>query len=243
MTGVARAGSASHVGNVRRRNEDSVLASSRVFAVADGLGGHAGGDVASSLAIAELAGLDPGSAGPGVRSADVVRAIGRANERILAAVRADPALTGMGTTLSGACLGDNDASPSWILFNVGDSRTYRFQRGVLRQLSVDHSEVEELVAAGRISRDQARTHPLRHIITRSLGSVPAPAADVSVCPAAVDDCLLICTDGLTDELRDEEIAEVLRATSGPQAAADRLVECALEAGGHDNVSVVVVRLQ
>ena len=230
-------GAASHTGLVRERNEDSALSTQDLFAVADGMGGHAAGDVASRLAVAalmRLAGRDD------LAPDDIVAAIAAANDDILAAIDADQRQAGMGTTLTGLAIVDRSSDPRWAVFNVGDSRVYRFADDALTQLTVDHSEVGELVAAGRLTADEAKQYPRRNVVTRSLGTVPAPAADVWLLEPAAPERFLICSDGLTLELSDESIADVLRAEADPQRAADRLVAATLEAGGRDNVTVLVV---
>jgi PPM family protein phosphatase len=230
-------GAASHTGLVRERNEDSALRIQDLFAVADGMGGHAAGDVASRLAIAALMRL---GGRDDIAPDDVVAAIAAGNHDILAAIEVDERQAGMGTTLTGLAIIDRSGDPRWLVFNVGDSRVYRFADDELTQLTVDHSEVEELVAAGRLSAAQAKEYPRRNVVTRSLGLVPAPAADVWVLAPAAPERFLVCSDGLTLELSDDSIAAVLRAESDPQRAADRLVAVTLDAGGRDNVTVLVI---
>jgi serine/threonine protein phosphatase PrpC len=239
-------GAASHTGLVRERNEDSALRIQDLFAVADGMGGHAAGDVASRLAIAalmRLGGRDDIARRGGqhdIAPDEVVAAIAAANHDILAAIETDQRQAGMGTTLTGLAIVDRSSDPRWLVFNVGDSRVYRFADDELTQVTVDHSEVVELVAAGRLSADEAKQYPRRNVVTRSLGLVPAPAADVWVLAPAAPERFLVCSDGLTLELSDDSIADVLRAEADPQRAADRLVAVTLDAGGRDNVTVVVV---
>jgi protein phosphatase len=230
-------GRASHTGMVRERNEDSVLSIKHVFAVADGMGGHAGGDVASRLAVASLMRLEDK---PELQSQDIVDAIAQANHDILDRIADNRSLTGMGTTLTGIGIADVDGDAQWVVFNVGDSRVYRFADDVLTQVTVDHSEVEELRAAGRLSAEEAKVYPRRNVVTRSLGTVPAPTPDVWVCDPVPGERFVICSDGLPLELSEEEIAAVLRAEPDAQRAADRLVAHTLHAGGRDNVTVIVV---
>lgn len=236
------AAAATHVGRVRAVNEDSFLTLPAVVVVADGMGGHACGDVASALAIGAFAELGDGP----LRPEDVVEAVARANRTILAEGEARPERDGMGTTVTGVALVDLDGVPHWLVFNVGDSRVYRVGDGEVSQVTVDHSEVARLVAAGRITPAQARVHPLRNVVTRSLGMEPTPVPDTWLAPVAEDDLFLVCSDGLTGELEDEEIGEVVRsvrARDGDLAAmADALVAAAVEAGGRDNVTVVLARL-
>lgn len=231
-------GVASHTGHVREHNEDSALTGARIVAVADGMGGHAAGEVASRIVVDTLAEFDQlSSAGPD----DVWRIIRRANDAIVRAETLEPAYAGMGTTVCGAALVSVDGHGCWAVFNVGDSRAYRYADGGLRQLTVDHTEVAELLAAGAISAQQARQHPLRNVLSRSLGTEPAPQPDVWVRPVVPGETLLFCSDGLTGEVGETQIAETLAAASG-QAAADALVQQALTAGGHDNVTAVVTVL-
>ncbi|MEO9108848.1 MAG: protein phosphatase 2C domain-containing protein [Jatrophihabitantaceae bacterium] len=230
-------GVASDVGRVRELNEDSLIAQYPVFAVADGMGGHAAGEVASALTVGVLGQLG-GRAD--VSPADVEGALADANRTILARVAEHAATAGMGTTVSGVCLG-RDAS-RWIVFNVGDSRVYRFADGLLEQLTVDHSEVAELVAAGWLTREQARSHPMRNVVTRSMGSDPAPIPDIWSRPLDPGERFLICTDGLNSEVDDAGIAELLHQVPDAQQCAETLVRAAVDAGGRDNVSVIVVDL-
>ena len=236
---VLRAGAATDVGVVREQNEDSVLADRVVFLVADGMGGHAAGEVASSIATATLGELvDRPSRTP----EDVVAALALANRRILESAARHPGTAGMGTTAAGLVVVEVEGSQQCAVFNVGDSRVYRFADS-LRLVSVDHSEVRELVDAGIISEDEALHHPLRNIVTRALGSDPAPTPDVWLLAPQPGERFVNCSDGLTNEVPDEQIAEVLHRVEEPQACADALVAAALEAGGRDNVSVVVVAVE
>jgi serine/threonine protein phosphatase PrpC len=233
-------GSASDVGRMRRLNEDNFWVSDTLFVVADGMGGHAAGEVASDIAVSEfrrIAELTP------LHTEDITTAIWRANEQIVEAGAERGDRFGMGTTLTGIGVVSAGGSDHWAVFNVGDSRVYRFAGGMLSQLTVDHSEVQELVTAGQLLREEARFHPRRNVVTRSLGSDPAPAADVWVFPPVVGDRFLICSDGLTGELDDPEIAQILHDVRDPQGAAVELVRRANAAGGRDNVTTVVVDLR
>jgi serine/threonine protein phosphatase PrpC len=175
---------------------------------------------------------------PGVD--DLVEAIAGINEHILATGREHPDQSGLGTTLSGIAVTGIAGVPHWAVFNVGDSRVYRYSESTLRQLTVDHSAVQELVDAGDLSDEDARYHPLRHVVTRSLGSAPAPEPDIALYEAVPGERFLVCSDGLTNELDDPELSRILGEVRDPQAAADELVRLAVLAGGHDNVSVIVV---
>lgn len=226
-----------HVGRVRRRNEDAVLAGRQVWAVADGLGGHAAGDVASGLVVERLERLD---AGPALRGGDLAAALAEANDDLLAHGRAHPAARGLGSTVTGLARVLVEGVEQWAVFNVGDSRVYRLAGGVLQRLTVDHSEVEELLRAGVLTPEAARTHPARHLVTRTVGASVSPVVDVLVVPQVPGERFLVCSDGLTTEVPDAELERLLRGEPDAAGAADRLVGAALAAGGRDNVSVVVV---
>ncbi len=233
-------GSRTDVGTHRELNEDAVLAAPPVFAVADGMGGHAAGEVAAALAIAQLRILAELA---DIHPEHILQAVASANRAIMAHELDREETIGMGTTVSGLCLGTVGGTPHWFVFNVGDSRVYHYAHGVLRQVTVDHSEVAELLAAGRITAEQAKSHPLRNVITRSLGSDPAPTADVWVLPVLAGERFLICSDGLTLEVPEEQLVELLGRGTGAQDTADLLVNTALAAGGRDNVSAVVVDIE
>jgi protein phosphatase len=224
---------------MRVLNEDSVIVEPRLFAVADGMGGHAAGEVASGIAIDTLRSLAWQAE---TRPDDVLAAIDQANQQILAFARNHAEHTGMGTTLAGLGLVTFVGSQHWMIFNVGDSRVYGVGAGGLRRLSVDHSEVEELIEAGEITEDQARVHPRRNVITRSLGTHPAPVPDTWMLPVESGQRFLICSDGLILELTEDQVAQVLAEECDSQKAADRLVADAVRAGGRDNVSVIVVEV-
>jgi len=232
-------GHATLTGVVRTHNEDSLLDGVRLWVVADGMGGHAAGDVASALAIEALRPLD--AAGT-LRPDDLVDAVGRGHEAVREHGRRHPATLGLGTTVTGVALVDTDSGPGWVVFNVGDSRVYRLADGELTRVTTDHSEVELLVHAGVLTPEQARVHPLRNIITRSVGQRGRPAVDLWELPLTPGERFLVCSDGLTGELEDAGILALLSAEPDPGRAASALAEAAVEAGGHDNVSVVVVDL-
>ncbi len=229
-------GAASHRGARRLLNEDRFLVSRSVFLVADGMGGHEAGEVASATAVEAmrpLADLD-------VVTPDDVRerlAVAQAEVR---AIVTEPGRGGAGTTLSGVAVAAQDGNPYWLVVNVGDSRTYHLSAGRLDQVSVDHSEVQEMIDAGLLTPGEALTHPRRHVVTRALGSRTAPRPDFWYVPIAQHDRVLVCSDGLTGELSDERITELLLENPDPQGAAERLVHEAIVAGGRDNITVVVV---
>jgi protein phosphatase len=232
-------GAATDVGAVRDHNEDALLTESPLFAVADGMGGHAAGEVASALALEQIGALRGRT---DLTDEDVRAAIVAANEAILSWSADHPETAGMGTTVTGACLGTIDGVPQWFVFNVGDSRVYQFRDGVLTRVTTDHSEVQELLDAGQLTADQAEHYIRRNVVTRSLGSQPAPAADIFPVPTAEGAAFVICSDGLTNEVDEADIASVLGQVHDPQQTADTLVQRAVAAGGHDNVSVIVVRI-
>jgi serine/threonine protein phosphatase PrpC len=232
--------SSTGVGNVRRVNEDALLADELLLAVADGMGGHARGDLASATAVDALRANTPAVIGQVDAVFDLVEA---AN----AAVRGlDVGGALCGTTLTGLTLVRPDgAGPArWALFNVGDSRAYRWDGSDLEQLTVDHSAVQELVSAGLLTRELAETHPDRNIVTRALGADDEVETDVWTLPVLPRSSYLLCSDGLTKELSDAEIAALFArrdagAIDAPDLAA-ALVRAAIEAGGRDNVTVVVI---
>jgi PPM family protein phosphatase len=232
-----RATGVTDTGLVRKRNEDCTFAGSRVFVVADGMGGHAAGEAASALAAARFATLDSA----GTLDAETVHAhIALANADILGAAQADPRCTGMGTTIAGLGLTSIAGASHWLVFNVGDCRVYRYDGDALTQLTIDHTEVAELVAAGRLTAEEARVHPRRNVVTRALGADPAPAADVWIVPALGGDRYVVCSDGLPLEVADAEVAATLDAYPDAADAAEALVSKALAAGGRDNVTVIVL---
>ncbi len=234
-----RAGATTDVGRVRDHNEDSVLAAERVFVVADGMGGHAAGEVASTITIETLGELAKRST---LTRDDLVEALRESNARILRSVARHPEQTGMGTTVAGLTIVSTGGSDHWAVFNIGDSRVYRVIDGRLNSITVDHSEVRELIDSGVITETEALRHPLRNVVTRSLGSEAMPTPDIWVFPPHPGERFVICSDGLSNELSDEQILAVVTAHDEPQEAAEALARAAVEAGGRDNVSVIVVAL-
>ncbi|TWP50691.1 serine/threonine-protein phosphatase [Lentzea tibetensis] len=234
---LVRCGTATSTGLVRDTNEDNMFAGERIFVVADGMGGHAAGEVASALVVDRLRALDE----RGELGLDDIRTeLAAANQEMLADV--SPEHGGMGTTVSGIALLEVDGTPHWIVFNIGDSRVYRFADDELARLTVDHSEVEELVAQGLLTPEQALLYPRRNIVTRALGTSMSPEPDQWVFPARPGERFVVCTDGLTNEISDGVIAEVMRGEEDAVDAADVLVRLAVAAGGRDNVTTVVVDL-
>lgn len=231
-------GAATDTGRVRTENEDAFVAEQLVFGVADGMGGHAAGEVASAIA----AGTMRDRLGAGAQSVDVaVAAVVEANAAIFQGAHSNAEQRGMGTTLTAmVVLAEGEAPRRLALVNVGDSRTYVMRAGRLRRVTVDHSYVQELVSTGHITEAEARSHPRRNIVTRALGIEPTVRVDTWVLPFVQGDRFVLCSDGLVDEVDDEEIAQLLDANRSPQDAADALVAAANEHGGRDNVTVVVV---
>jgi protein phosphatase len=227
-------GSATDGGPFRRRNEDALLAHPPVFLVADGMGGHDSGDLASRIAVEEAAALT----GQTEVTADDLHLVVRAIEARLH--EEAPEGSAAGTTLAGVALARRESTDHWLVFNIGDSRVYRLAAGVLTQVSVDHSLVQELVDHGTLTREDAARHPERHVITRAIGTGLPANADYWLLPVRMGDRMLVCTDGLTDALDDAAIALVLGSCEDPQIAAELLVDGAIEAGSRDNVTVVVV---
>ncbi len=220
----------------REMNEDSFIASDPVFAVADGMGGHEAGEIASGICVRTLARIPQLASGERDATAGVVQ------EYLLMADESIREATGSraGTTLSGVVVVEQLGVPYWLVLNIGDSRTYRLSQGALSQVSVDHSEVQELVDAGQITRAQAAVHPRRHVVTRALGTGDETAADYWLLPVEDGDRILVCSDGLNGELDDEHIANILRSQADPQGAVDELIQAALRSGGRDNVTCIVV---
>ena len=231
-----RSGSATDTGLVRSVNQDLAVETGTLFAVADGMGGHAGGEVAARLAVDTLTvafGAKPTGAG-------LSEAVSEANRVVFEHSLENPELRGMGTTLTAAALVNEDGHDVIALVNVGDSRSYRFHDGELAQITVDHSLAEEMVRSGEISESEAAVHPHRHILTRALGVSEDVAVDLWRIQPSRGDRLLLCSDGLTNELDEYQIAEVLSSEPDPQVVADLLVRAARTHGGSDNITVVVV---
>lgn len=225
----------SDVGHRRTSNEDSVVVASPMFAVADGMGGHAAGDRASAAAVEHL------SPRKGVRFLDVATlesSLKAAADDIDTLAEGIP--IGVGTTVTGAALMLIEDVPVFAVFNIGDSRVYRFEDNELVQVTTDHSVVQELVDAGLISAEDAEHHPDSNVITRALGFRDDPRPDVVMVPVRAGLRLLICSDGLTKELGDERIRLHLAAGLSSDQTASALVDAALAAGGRDNVTVAVV---
>jgi len=213
-----------------------------VFAVADGMGGHASGDVASDAVVTRLAELSIGDDDAGDAQFTtpelVLEALRMATSDITGAI--DGAELGAGTTVTGAALTYINDQPYWAGFNVGDSRLYLFEQNVLTQVSVDHSVVQEMVTAGLISARDAEHHPDSNIVTRAVGFASEPVPDFWIIPVSAGSRLLMCSDGLTREVDDLRIRLHLAAKLSPEHTAQALVDAALASGGRDNVTAVIV---
>lgn len=229
-------GGATSVGRVRRLNEDALVTEPPVFAVADGMGGHDAGEVASALTVERLRGLT--SADQEVTMEVVAAELQEVNGLLRDA--SPDSEDGMGTTGVGLVLLTGVTTPSWLVFNVGDSRAYCIDEGDLVQISRDHSYVQELVDAGELTPQAAERHPHRHVITRALGIDEVVRADYWVRPVRPGERYLLCSDGLFGEVDQEEIRSVLLDGGSPEATAVALVERAVDAGGRDNVTTIVV---
>lgn len=229
-----RAGAATHAGRRRKINEDALLAQAPLFLVADGMGGHDAGDRASAAVIAEFSAL---LGVPYLSIDDVRAALRRARTRVDAIVSGGRAA---GTTLTGVVVAEVGGVGYWLTVNVGDSRTYRYAHGILEQISVDHSVVQELVDAGVLADEDVGSDSRRHEITRAIGAGSGGEADYWMVPAEPGDRMLVCSDGLSGELSAQRLRDILDAEADPQGAATRLVHEALVHGGRDNVTAIVV---
>ncbi|WP_426310170.1 Stp1/IreP family PP2C-type Ser/Thr phosphatase [Cellulosimicrobium sp. E-16] len=226
----------SDVGLVRSNNQDSGYAGPHLLVVADGMGGHAGGDVASSIAIAALAPLDGESHGPDDALAELERSIDHARQDLVDRSVTDPELVGMGTTVTAILRAGNKLA----MAHLGDSRAYLLRDGELTQVTTDHTFVQHLVDTGRISPDEAETHPQRNVVMRVLGDFDIDLTpDMSVREAKPGDRWLLCSDGLSGFVSPETIAQTLTDTPDVDECADHLLQLALRAGSTDNVTVVV----
>ena len=223
-------------GRQRRDNEDSAFARAPVFVVADGMGGAQAGEVASRIAVEAFEQGLPDQGSPEERLAERVR---EANQQIYERSRADRGRAGMGTTLTAAYVDDTHVA----IAHVGDSRAYLFRDGSLQRLTQDHSLVDELVRRGKLTEEQAAEHPQRSIITRALGPEPDVEVDTWTYPARAGDVVLLCSDGLTSMISEERVRAILAEHSNLDEAADALIREANEAGGRDNITVVLFRLE
>ncbi|NYG54879.1 protein phosphatase 2C domain-containing protein [Nocardioides perillae] len=236
-------GAATDVGRVRQVNEDAYLVAPPVFVVADGMGGHDGGDVASRTVVEELEALGGSTHDAASGAAAVREALDRAQERVAAWSREHGGGRGRasyaGTTAVLALLVRGDDGPAWLVANLGDSRAYRLLDDRLEQVSVDHSLVQELVDAGTITPEQAAVHPERNVVTRAVGGTERGEVDFFLLPLPAGR-LLLCSDGVNGMLDHATLQEVVAAVADPTDCAERVVAAAVEAGGEDNATAVVV---
>lgn len=227
------------IGKMREVNEDSYMAEDRLFAVTDGMGGHNAGEIASKLALEILKNVF-GDPEPGTPDTDILKglktAVTEANSAVFAAAAGKAAYSGMGTTLTAAYFDKG----SIYTAHVGDSRAYISTNGELTQITRDHTLVNEMIVRGELDDELARVHPLRHVITRALGTFAAVDVDLNKTPVEPGSLVLICSDGLSSKLPAEKIAAVIRENEDIDKAADELVAQALAAGGEDNITLVLI---
>lgn len=236
MTATPLTAAVSHVGKIRSNNQDSGYAGRHLFVVADGMGGHAGGDVASAIATKRIAEADEAYAAAIDAESALQAAMIAANSLLAETVFEHSELTGMGTTVSGILrVGDQVA-----LAHIGDSRIYRFRDGKLEQVTADHTFVQRLVDSGRITPEEAAVHPRRSVLMRVLGDVDAaPEIDTKILDTRPGDRWLLCSDGLSSYVSEDKVAQVLATVRTAQGAADRLVKESLDHGAPDNVTVIL----
>ena len=228
-------GSRTDIGCVREQNEDSLVVAPPLFVVADGMGGHAAGEVASEIAVNVIAQNAPDHPDPDA----LASAVEEANRSIIDAAMSGKGREGMGTTCTAAML----EGERLVVAQVGDSRAYLLHNGQLTQLTRDHSLMAALIEAGEITPEEARVHPRRSVITRALGNDPATRPDIYEVNVEAGDRLMLCSDGLSGMILDEDIAAVMRRVRDPQRCASQLVNEAIAAGGHDNVTVIVADVE
>lgn len=232
-----RAAAVSHIGKIRSNNQDSGYAGRELFVVADGMGGHAGGDVASAIAVNRIREADGDYETAAEAEFALQSALIAANSLLAETVFEHPELTGMGTTVSALMrVGDEVA-----IAHIGDSRIYLFREGELSQVSVDHTFVQRLVDSGRITEEEAMVHPRRSVLMRVLGDVDAsPEIDTLILATRPGDRWLICSDGLSGVVKNDDLLAALASKDAPKQVADRLLKQSLDAGAPDNVTVVIL---
>ena len=237
MAITGKSAAVSHVGKIRANNQDSGYAGHHLFVVADGMGGHAGGDVASAIAVKRIIEADKEYASAQDAEFALQEALLSANTVLAETVFDHAELTGMGTTVSAIVRVENRI----VLAHIGDSRIYRIRDGVLEQVSADHTFVQRLVDSGRITREEAAVHPRRSVLMRVLGDVDSsPEIDTATLDTLPGDRWLLCSDGLSSYVSDDKIESILDTTASPRDAANRLVRESLDAGAPDNVTVILV---
>ena len=226
---------ATHTGRRRDANQDAVFAEFPLFVVADGMGGHIGGEIASASTIERLRDVaDSGEVTP--------KAIEKALTRAVKDIASHPETTddGTGTTLTGVFLDTGGDAPHWVTLNIGDSRVYLVRDGSIVQVTTDHSVVQELIAAGRLSPEEAENHPYGNVITRAVGPTDGVTPDYVRLDVVPGDRFVICSDGLTKELTDYGIRHFLDENRDPAAAVEAMLDAALENGGRDNITIIVL---
>ena len=227
-----------HTGRRREVNQDAVLAEYPLFVVADGMGGHIGGEIASSRTIERLrAVVGKGEVTP--------KTIEKALARAVADIASHPEATddGTGTTVTGVYLDTSTPEPTWVTLNIGDSRVYLFRDGGLAQVTTDHSVVQELISSGRLSPEEAENHPYGNVITRAVGPSDGVSPDYVRLEVQDGDRFVVCSDGLTKELTDYGILHFLLQHEDPTEAAVDMLEAALENGGRDNITIIVLNVR
>lgn len=227
--------SLTHRGRRRDLNQDSLLARFPLFIVADGMGGHLGGEIASARTVDRL---DAVVAAGKVSPKEIESALGKAIKDIIA--HPDATDDGTGTTVTGVYLDVTRGEPTWVTLNIGDSRVYLYRDGVLVQVTTDHSVVQELVASGRLSPEEAENHPYGNVITRAVGPSESVRPDYVRLEVLDGDRFVICSDGLTKELTDYGIRHFLVENESPAPAAEAMLTASLENGGRDNISIIVL---
>ncbi|CAN5228643.1 protein phosphatase 2C domain-containing protein [soil metagenome] len=237
MASTSHSAAISHVGKIRANNQDSGYAGTHLFVVADGMGGHAGGDVASAIALNRVVEVDRHYASANDAEFALQSALIAANSLLAETVFEHPELTGMGTTVSAMIRTGSTVA----IAHIGDSRIYRMREGVLEQITADHTFVQRLVDSGRITAEEAAVHPRRSVLMRVLGDVDAaPEIDTVVIDTRAGDRWLLCSDGLSSYVSDDKILAILKANDHARDAATRLVKESLDQGAPDNVTVIVV---
>ncbi|MGO1774032.1 MAG: PP2C family protein-serine/threonine phosphatase [Agrococcus casei] len=228
---------ATDTGLRRAHNEDSLIMKPPLFAIADGMGGHAHGDLASRAVVEALADL---SSLERVEPSDVIEALREATTYI--SENTDEGDNGTGTTVTGCAFAAHEQEPYFAVFNVGDSRTYALLGERLTRITVDHSVVQELINAGLLAEEEAESHPEANVVTRAVGFGAEPVPDYFLVPIMPNLRLLSCSDGLTKELHDDQIEQIMNENSDPAKAVDALVNAALDSGGRDNVTAIILEV-
>ena len=227
----------SHIGKVRDHNEDTAVCiegSPWLILVADGMGGHNAGEIASGIAAETVSNAVRGGA---CTIAAIREAVTESNRLVFERARAEAGCSGMGTTLVLACGSDNQV----VVANVGDSRAYLFSKkgGALRQVTRDHSLIQELITAGRLTREEAEESPYKNVITRAVGTASMVAVDIFELELETGDAVLVCSDGLSNEVPEHKLRDAMKKAKNPEAACEHLIKLALNGGARDNVSVAV----